>query len=358
MTIGRRISDKRKALKITQGALADAVGVTTAFISQIETGSRKPSYGLMLKLAHELGVNLDSLFSDSDNEELDPIDKVIFSTIPFLEPENKRKILEHIFLLSGTKFYNGFPFLTSATEYAQYIIRNCKIKDVPVNIYQVADSLGVRIVKADLGECEGLLYKTSESPLILLNINFNHLEREKFTIAILLGHLVIPWHLKQTFYRYENKRSLDIDEQLEMEARQFAGELVLPGLVVKKDFKQVAPSIEIFEKLAAEKYKCSMTALAHKYTEYYGTKCVYLTSNNNSITRSYATSFPFRLVDEVSDDSIAHTFIVEPPDKKETRRGTVRASVWFKDAPASAEVIEESMLDPIFGVTVSLLQLK
>jgi len=358
MTIGKRIAEKRKVSKITQAVLADAVGVTTAFISQIESDSRKPSYGLMLKLAHELGVNLDCFFTDGDNEGIDPMDRVIFSTVPFLNANNKRKVLDHVFLLSGTKFYKEFPFLTSATEYAQFLIRDCKIKDSPVNIFQVSESLGARIMRADIGECEGILYKNPESPLIILNSQIKSIEREKFTLAILLGHLVIPWHLRQIFYRNENKKSLDIDDQLDIEARQFAGELMLPGLTVKKDFRKITPSIEVFEKFAAEKYKCSMTALAHKYAEFYGAKAVYLKSAKTIITRSYVDGFPYKLVDEIKEGSLAHTFITAPPTIKETRKGIVDGNIWFKDISAKIEVAEESMLDPKFNITVSLLQLK
>ena len=358
LTIGKRIADKRKTKKITQAALADAVGVTTAFISQIEGGSRKPSYGLMLKIAHELEVSIESLFSEEPKGTEDPLDKLLFSITPYLDADKKRRVIDYIFLVSGSKYYKDLPLLTSPTEYAQFVIENHKIKDIPVNVFQIAGKLGVKIVRAELEGSEGILYKNPETPLIILNSECSHPEREKFTVAILLGHLIIPWHLKPTFSRSKDKRSLDHEDQFEIEARQFAGELTLPGQIVKKDFKKVIPSIEIFEKFAKEKYNCSMTALAHKFSEYYGAKALYITSDRTAFTRIYENGFPYKVVDGVQEGSLAYSFIVEPPVSKETRSGIVEGSIWFKEIPAGIKVIEESMLDPQFGITVTLLQIK
>lgn len=272
--------------------------------------------------------------------------------------DQKKKIIEYIYQLTGTKFYKNFPFFTSPTEYAKYAIDLYKVSDVPVDVFEIAEKLGCDVIYADIGDKEGILYKNSENPLLILDSKSDHHERNKFTVAILLGHLVMPWHLKQTFTRLKDKKSLDHEDQLEIEARQFAGELMLPGAIVKRDFKKVTPSIETFEELARDKYKCSMTALAHKYSEYYGAKAVYLTSDKDSITRSYAAAFPAKLVGQIMPGSFAHDFINKPPKAKETRCGFVKGDIWFEDISPGIEVYEESMLDPKFGITVTLIQLK
>lgn len=356
--IGKRIAEKRKAANLTQTVLADAVGVTTAFISQIESGNRKPSFGLILKISHHLDVPLDHILSGDLKVGDDPSNKLISSALSYLDNDKKKKIIEYIYQLSGTKFYNDFPFFSSSAEYAKYVMDLYKVNDFPVDVFQIAEKLGVEIISADMTDVEGKLYKNQECPLIILNNKSDYHERNKFTVAILLGHLVMPWHLKQTYCRLKDKKSLDHDDPLEIEARQFAGELMLPGAIVKKDFKKIAPSIEIFEKFAHEKYKCSMTVLAHKYSEYYGAKAIYLTSDKFSITRSYGAAFPFKLVEQVSPGSFAHDFINNPPEAKETRCGFVKGDIWFDDISPTTEVHEESMLDPKFGITVTIIQLK
>lgn len=357
MTMGKRIAAKRKAKNLTQATLAETVGVTTPFISQIESDNRKPSYGLMLKIAHALDATVDSLISKVPSEIDDPSDRLLLSMIRSLEPEKKKNVLDHVRLISACKVYEEFPFFASPSEYAQFLIQHYRIKDVPVDIEQISENLGVKIMMAETGEYEGILFKNPEVPVILLNSKFQHPERQKFTIAILLGHLIMPWHLKPTFYRYKHKKSLDHDDPLEMEARQFAGELMLPSLLVKKDLKAIVPSIEAFEELASQKYKCSMTALAHKYTDFYGTKAAYLTSDKTVITRPYVNGFPYKLVDGVREGSLAYGLAIDPPQQKEIRRGVVDGSVWLENAPSGVKVMEESMLDPKFGVTVTLLQI-
>jgi len=356
--IGKRIAEKRKAKNFTQSVLADAVGVTTAFISQIESGSRKPSYGLILKISHQLEVPLEHILSGDITVGEDPSNKLISSAISFLDNDKKKKIIEYIYQLTGSKYFKEFPFFTSPTEYANFVLELYKVSDFPVDVFQIAKKLGVDIINAEIVDAEGILYKNQESPLIILNNKSDYHERNKFTVAILLGHLVMPWHLKQTYCRLKDKKSLDHEDPLEIEARQFAGELMLPGSIVKKDFKKISPSIETFEKLAREKYKCSMTALAHKYSDFYGAKAVYLTSDKSSITRTYAATFPFKLVEQVMPGSFAHDFIDNPPSEKETRSGFVKGGIWFKDITTNIEVYEESMLDPKFGITVTLIQLK
>lgn len=358
MTVGKRIANKRKAKKVTQAALADATGVSTAFISQIESGSRNPSYGLMLKIAHELQATIGSFLSEETNPSDNALDKFIFALAPSLDDDKKRKIIEHIFLITGSKYYRDIPLLTSPAEYAQFLTKKYKIKKTPVDVFQIAANLGAEIIKANTKEYEGILYKNRESPLIILDSQVKYPEREKFTLSVLLGHLVIPWHLGQIFHRKKYTKSLDHEGKFEIEARQFAGELLLPGLLVKRDFKNTRPSIEIFEKYANEKYQCSMTALAHKYSDYYGSKAVYITSDKNKFTRIYERGFPYKLVDEVKNGSFAHSFIEQPPASKETRRGVIEGGIWFKDIPAGIKVVEESMLDPKFGITVTLLQLE
>lgn len=356
--IGRRIAEKRKERNLTQSVLAEAVGVTTAFISQIESGSRKPSYGLILKISHQLDVPLEHILSGEVKVGDDPSNKLISSVIAILDNDKKKKILDYIYQLTGTKFYKEFPFLTSPTEYAKYILTFYKVKEFPVDIFNIADKLGVEIINANIADAEGILYKNQERPLLLLNNESDYDERIKFTVSILLGHLVMPWHIKHTYSRLKDKKSLDHEDQFEIEARQFAGELMLPGSIIKKDFKKITPSLETFEKLARGKYKCSMTALAHKYSDSYGAKAVYLTSDKDSFTRTYAAAFPFKLVEKVMPGSFAHDFIMNPPTTKETRCGLVKGNIWFEDLPPNVTVYEESMLDPKFGITVTLIQLK
>lgn len=59
--LGRRIRNARLAAGQTQGQLGQAAQVTTAYISRIEAGDRRPEAGRLEAMAVALGVSVDSL---------------------------------------------------------------------------------------------------------------------------------------------------------------------------------------------------------------------------------------------------------------------------------------------------------
>lgn len=63
--LGQRIREYRMKINMTQEALAEAVGISAVFISQIETGNRKPSLETVFKIATTLNVPMDYLMKDS-----------------------------------------------------------------------------------------------------------------------------------------------------------------------------------------------------------------------------------------------------------------------------------------------------
>lgn len=67
-----RVREHRKAKKLSQMELAEAIGVARQTINLIENNKYNPSLDLCLRLAHRLGTDLNSLFWDGDevkNEE-------------------------------------------------------------------------------------------------------------------------------------------------------------------------------------------------------------------------------------------------------------------------------------------------
>lgn len=63
------ISVTRKKAGVTQGELAEKLGVTQGAVSQWENGDTKPSVELLPKLASVLGCTIDELFRTEDGGE-------------------------------------------------------------------------------------------------------------------------------------------------------------------------------------------------------------------------------------------------------------------------------------------------
>lgn len=64
------MKERRRALNLTQGELAEKAGVTRQTIGLIESGEFNPSLNLCRSICRVLGVTLDDLFwEDEENEE-------------------------------------------------------------------------------------------------------------------------------------------------------------------------------------------------------------------------------------------------------------------------------------------------
>ena len=67
-----KIRELRKARKLSQGELADAVGTTRQTITSIEVGKYTASLPLAYKIAHYFGLTIEEAFDFSDLDEEQP----------------------------------------------------------------------------------------------------------------------------------------------------------------------------------------------------------------------------------------------------------------------------------------------
>jgi transcriptional regulator with XRE-family HTH domain len=78
--LGRNIKRIRKSKAYTQEALSERAGISTVFMSQIETASRKPSLETVVNLAYSLNVGIDDLvFNKASQEQLKEVTNINFS---------------------------------------------------------------------------------------------------------------------------------------------------------------------------------------------------------------------------------------------------------------------------------------
>lgn len=59
--MGRNIANMRILNRLTQEQLAEKIDVSSVFISQLETGVRKPSLETLYKISRVLGTTMDGL---------------------------------------------------------------------------------------------------------------------------------------------------------------------------------------------------------------------------------------------------------------------------------------------------------
>ncbi|MGB9755683.1 MAG: helix-turn-helix domain-containing protein [Desulfurella sp.] len=69
MEMSEKIKVQRKKKGLTLKALAEKVGCTDAYISQIETGKAMPSISILKKLAESLDIEVKDLLSDEKQQD-------------------------------------------------------------------------------------------------------------------------------------------------------------------------------------------------------------------------------------------------------------------------------------------------
>ena len=100
---GQRIKLKRKSLGVTQEIVSEQVGITTSYLSQIESGTRKAGINTFLSISKVLCISLDYILGNDSNEVLkqnfDDIEYQIFYNLNDLSENTKQFILEMIMLM-------------------------------------------------------------------------------------------------------------------------------------------------------------------------------------------------------------------------------------------------------------------
>jgi len=98
MSVADRIRSQRMKLGMTQTQLAKEAKLTPAAISQFESGSRKPSFDALSKLAPALKVTTDYLLGRKqpgyEDIMADPKVGVMFRGIMKLSEKDKESMLE------------------------------------------------------------------------------------------------------------------------------------------------------------------------------------------------------------------------------------------------------------------------
>ncbi|HEX4182984.1 MAG TPA: helix-turn-helix transcriptional regulator [Caulobacteraceae bacterium] len=70
IALGLRIRQRRKALGLSQTALAEAVGLTFQQIQKYERGANRVSFSRMVEIAHTLNCRAADLIGDLDDQAL------------------------------------------------------------------------------------------------------------------------------------------------------------------------------------------------------------------------------------------------------------------------------------------------
>lgn len=154
-----------------------------------------------------------------------------------------------------------------ASEKAEALVIELGVKSPPIDLINLLKELDIKLVKKDLeNEFAGAALREGEEKIIVVS-NKDSNERQRFTIAHELGHLILhsDSNLHVDKYFRNNKSSHGTDPK-EMEANRFAAELLMPRIWLEEDLSTL--NVDLNEKedeswinSLAKKYKVSKQAL-------------------------------------------------------------------------------------------------
>lgn len=71
VNMGEKLKSLRLEKKLTQKQVADRIGLAISAVSSYESGSRYPSYDVLVRLAHIFHVSTDYLLGMTDKRNID-----------------------------------------------------------------------------------------------------------------------------------------------------------------------------------------------------------------------------------------------------------------------------------------------
>jgi Zn-dependent peptidase ImmA (M78 family) len=170
------------------------------------------------------------------------------------------------------------------------------VKGVPADLAQLCKDLGLRVQEVPARGFDGALVrsKSGQKGIIAVKASIREASRKRFTIAHEIGHFVIPHHrlLKNVC---DEKKIEAFDSRLnrpEVEANEFAAELLLPSALLVKRFKPGDFSLSKISMVAAE-FATSLTATVRCFLRLTSLPCAMVWSSDNQ-ARWIARSDTFR----------------------------------------------------------------
>ena len=92
--LGKRIREARKLKNMTQAKLAEIIGITDVYISEIERGNKMPSIPLFIAIVEALDISADYLLRDNISSGTPYIYNEFTERLDKLTPRQRKAALE------------------------------------------------------------------------------------------------------------------------------------------------------------------------------------------------------------------------------------------------------------------------
>lgn len=195
--------------------------------------------------------------------------------------------------------------------------------------------------------------------------------RRNFTFGHELGHFLIPSHRlrkndfrcssKDTSIRSSGRRSITTFEKIEIEANEFAAELLVPDREFKQERRKLGglPDVTHIRKLAGL-FDVSQEMMAKVYIDKDDDPCAVVISKDGIIKRPlWSEEFPFlglKKGDPLPYGSVS-AGEVNKAAGHHTEVEEIDAEVWF-DQPRNIDAVHEQVIIQIDGWAMTLIRIE
>lgn len=186
----------------------------------------------------------------------------------------------------------------SASVLAALLLEHLNISDKP-DLSLVATRLGLRIREVESVGFDGALICDRDAGKGIIAVKATMIEptRKRFTVAHEIGHFVIPTHrdLDNICVSKEVESWQKGLKPAEVEANEFASELLLPRRLIHQRFASAEPSAERIREVAGE-FEVSLTATTRRYIDLTELACAMIWSHQGAARWFHrGENFPFFL---------------------------------------------------------------
>jgi IrrE N-terminal-like domain len=225
----------------------------------------------------------------------------------------------------------------------------------------IAGRIGLRIEEVDSEGFEGSLVRALDGPkgIIAVKKTIREVTRKRFTIAHEIGHYIIPSHrmLVNVCTNGMVETWRDSVKGPELEANEFAVELLLPAHQVRGLLRLNDPSLETIANVA-NLFETSLTAAALRFIELTDLPCaVVWIENNRAQWYRRSKTLPLYLPKEILP--CEGSFAIRIADGREAQKdfAQVEAEAWLdqRDATRVNRVLEHSIRLPRYNAVLSFL---
>jgi Zn-dependent peptidase ImmA (M78 family)/DNA-binding XRE family transcriptional regulator len=246
--LGERLRQARELAGFAQGEAAQALGITSAALSQYEGGKRRIEALTLDRIARLYGVPITYFFADTQTDQQTDWEMALRSLANTLSAAGKAGVakliqrihdLEHLYAITGLPFpgkpHPPFPSLPKegyadykVAEFAQKVRRYYNLGIAPLlNVKLFLDAQGYQVFGIPFGKEEpvlsGLFFLHPQLGAIVVFNEDQSYTREPFTLCHEMAHSLFHWDRPAILCRDSERADL-----VEDFANRFASYFLIP----------------------------------------------------------------------------------------------------------------------------------